>query len=286
MVDSIWSYLRQTNSIGLEDLPLFLKICALAGIFRFFLTYLVIGQLAKHINFKNEKIRFKFTHRGYDCIHYWFSTITGFLAILQRPYYHCFYWTFNCGEEFLQQVEPTDRIIMSGFEKFYYMIFTAYYMVDFFFIWTNSADKKLLVVHHFTTISLILISIYIRTGVIGVNVMLLHDIVDAPLYLGKVCTYLEWKTMQDVSLLVFAATCTWFRMICLPGVIVNGVLNISKRKPDHYGFYLTEGAILLVLMYCHIYWFKRIVMSAINIFTKGKDAICDNRSDDATNHIE
>lgn len=278
--------LDETTSIGLNDIPLFLEICVICGLFRLFLTYLVIGQIAKLINFKNDFVRFKFTHRGYDCIHYWFSTILGFVAILKRPYYHCFYFTFNCGDEFLQQVEPTDRVIMSGFEKLYYMIFTAYYTVDFFFIWTNSADKKLLFVHHITSISLILISIYIRTQVIGVNVMLLHDIVDAPLYLGKVCTYLELKNMQDIALLVFAAACTWFRMICLPGVIVNGVINISKRRPDHFYFYCTEGCILLVLMYCHIYWFKRILMAAINIFTKGKDAICDNRSDDATNHID
>lgn len=276
MLDSLF----ELTTLGPKDLPLFLGVCVVSGIVRLFLTYCVIGQIAKLINFKEEKIRFKFTHRGYDFVHFLFSTVTGFIAIWNRPYFHCFYYTFNCGAEFIQQAEPKDCVILSQLEKFYYLIFTAYYTVDIFFVWTNTTDKRILMVHHFTSITLILNSIYIRTQVIGVNVLLLHDIVDTPLYLGKVFTYLEFKIGQDISLLIFAATCTWFRIICLPGVIVYAWITVFKQNPDHFYCYLLEASILLILMYCHLYWFKDIIKAAIRVFKQGSSAIVDNRSDD------
>ncbi|KAK8835505.1 sphingosine N-acyltransferase lag1 [Tritrichomonas musculus] len=278
--------LNQLTTLSFDDFPLFLEVCALSGLFRLLLTKLVIAKIAKLITFKSDFVRFKFTHRGYDLVHYTISAITGLLAIHSRPYHHCYYYTFDCGVEFMQQAEPADKCVMSVFEKIYYMTFTAYYVIDLFFIWTNKSDKTILTLHHFTTLSLILISVYIRTHVIGVAVMLLHDVVDVPLYSGKIFTYLQLQNPQDVALLLFAAMCTWFRMICYPGVIFHGIVNGFKQTPDHLTFYCIEGCILFVLMFCHIIWFIRIVKAAIGIFTKGKDAICDNRSDDATTYIK
>ena len=278
--------LNELTTLGFDNFSLFLEVCCFSAFFRLTLTYLVLAKIAKLINFKSDFIRFKFTHRGYDLVHYTISAITGLLAIQSRPYHHCYYYSFDCIVEFAQQAEPTDKCIMSLFEKIYYMTFTAYYIVDLFFLWTNKSDKKILTLHHFTTISLILISIHIRTHVIGVVVMLLHDVVDVPLYSGKIFTYLQMQNPQDIALLLFAVLCTWFRMICFPGVIANGIINGFKKIPEHLPFYCIEGCILFVLMFCHIVWFIRIVKAAIGIFTKGKDAICDNRSDDATAYIK
>lgn len=277
--------LDKLTTISFDDYLLFFEVCCFSGLFRLFITYFVLAKIAKLIHFKNDFVRFKFIHRGYDLVHYSISALTGLLAISSRPYRHCFYYSFDCGVEFAQQAEPTDKCIMSIFEKIYYMSFTAYYVIDLFFLWTNKSDKKILTLHHFTTISLILISIRIRTHVIGVVVMLLHDVVDVPLYSGKIFTYLGLENPQDISLLLFAAMCTWFRMICFPGVIVHGILNGFKQTPEHLFFYCVEGCILFVLMFCHVVWYSRIVRAAIGIFTKGKDAICDNRSDDATVYI-
>ncbi|KAK8835537.1 sphingosine N-acyltransferase lag1 [Tritrichomonas musculus] len=282
----IFNKLHQLTTLGFDDFPLFFEVCLLSATFRLFVSYFLISKISKLIKFKTDYIRFKFTHRGYDLVHYSISALIGSVAIQQRPYRHCFYFSFDCGDEFMQQTEPRDRCIMSNIEKIYYMFFTAYYIIDLFFIWTNKSDKKLLTLHHFTTISLILISIYIRTHVIGVNVMLLHDVVDVPLYFGKIFTYLGLKNAQDFSLLLFGLLCTWFRMICFPGVIYNGIKNGLKQIPEHLTFYCIEGGILFILMFCHIMWFIRIVEGVINIFTKGKDAICDNRSEDATNYIK
>ena len=274
--------LHRLTTLGFDDIPLFIEICGIYFIYRLIVTYMLIGGVAKHINFKNKTIRFKFTHRTFDLVHYSLSSIIGLMALFSRPYSHCFYYTFNCGEEFKQQVEPKDGCVMNVLEKTYYMFFTAYYVVDVLFLWTANHDLKLLTLHHATTLTLIFISVYIRTHIIGICVMLLHDVVDVPLYIGKFCTYLHMENAQDISLLIFGILCTWLRMICFPGVIAYGIINMIKQKPDHFHFYFFEVCILFSLMFCHIMWFKDIVKAVINIFTMGKKAICDNRSDDSS----
>lgn len=268
------------TTLGSKDIPLFIEICIIYAIYRLILTYFFIGEVAKHLKFKDDKIRFKFTHRTFDLVHYSISAIIGLFALFSSSYSHCFYYSFNCGEEFMQQKYPKDCCVMNVLEKMYYMFFTAYYVVDVFFLWTANHDLKLMILHHSTTLALIFISVYIRTHVIGICVMLLHDVVDVPLYLGKFCTYLGCENIQDVTLLIFAVLCTWFRMICFPAIIAYGIINMNKLRPDHYNFYFFEVCILFSLMFCHVMWYIRIVKGAINIFTMGRKAICDNRSDD------
>ena len=146
---------------------------------------------------------------------------------------------------------------MNGIEKMYYMLFTAYYVVDVFFLWTNTSYIWLMILHHTATLSLIFISVYIRTHVIGICVMLLHDLVDVPLYVSRFCMNLGIQ--NDAPFLIFTALCTWFRMICLPGIIAHGIINMIKQKPDHCLFYSIEVFILFCLMTCHVVWYLRIV---------------------------
>lgn len=273
--------LRELTTLSFDDYKLFTELCVVYGVYRVVLTNFVIKKLAKLIHFKNETIRTKFVGRLFDLTHYTCSALLGLFAIYTRPYNHCFYFALDCAQEFAQQSEPTNAVVLSGLEKMYYMLFTAYYVVDVFFLGKDNHDLPLMILHHCTTLSLIFISIYIRTQVIGVNVMLLHDLVDVPLYFGKISTYLGLQTAQDVSLLTFAVLCTWFRMINYPFVIYNGIRNGLNETPDHLVFYCIEGCILFSLLFCHICWYIRIVKAAIGIFTQGKEAIRDNRSDGA-----
>lgn len=278
--------LHKETTMGLDDIPAFLALCVAYGIYRLFVTYAILAKIAKGLNLKDKKVEFKFIHRCFDLIHYFFSCITGAIAIYGRPYRHCYYFALHCGEFMVQQAEPKDAIVLSYMEKVYYFIFTAYYVVDAFFIWTNNHDVALLYVHHATSLTLIFLSVYIRAGVIGITVLLLHDLVDLPLYFGKIMTYTGHKQLQDIALVIFAIACTWFRMINFPMVIYHSGKNALATVPDHKYFYYFELSILFVLMFCHLCWFDRIAKSAIGIFTSGRDAICDNRSDDATVHYD
>lgn len=259
--------LNRMTTLGLNDIPLFIELCVLYGIYRLILTYGLIAKVAKVTNIKSDKTRFKFTHRTFDLIHYTFSTILGLSALYSQSYSHCFYYSFDCGNEFKQQIEPKGVCVMNVLGKMYYMLFTAYYAVDVFFLWTNNNNTWIMILHHTATLSLIFISVYIRTHVIGICVMLLHDAVDVPLYIGKFFTYLDIDHIQDISFLIFAVLSTWLRMICLPGIIYNGIINMTKQKPDHYHFYSIEVCMLFSLMICHVIWYIGVVRMLYSYFS-------------------
>lgn len=151
--------LHKITTLSFNDIPLYIEISVLYAIYRLILTYGLIAKVAKVSNIKSDKTRFKFTHRTFDLIHYTFSTLLGLFALSSQTYSHCFYYSFNCGTEFMQQFEPKDGCIMSVLEKIYYMLFTAYYVVDVFFLWTNTSNILLMILHHTTTLSLIFISV-------------------------------------------------------------------------------------------------------------------------------
>jgi hypothetical protein len=164
------------------------------------------------------------------------------------------------------------------FEKMYYLWFCAYYVVDFLFIWTIPNDMFAVTCHHIATVAMIMFSVLLRVPVIGVVIMLLHDIVDVPLYIGKISSYLGLSKVSEPALLVFAVLCTWFRMINLPLIIWYTAINtpvISHRVT----LYKVTVTLEVVLMICHVWWFVKILKAAIGIFTIGTSEIRDNRSD-------
>ena len=268
-------FLRQLTTIDKNDIGLFAGVCVLIYIYRYIVTYHIFQKLSKSklLHVKNQ---YKFIHRGYDLLHYTMSTLLGIFALYNRPYGYCFYgaYTSECGEDF-KQAAVCDMTVA---EKIYYMLFTAYYVVDLFYTKTQS-DPKMHVFHHFITLSLIFISIYIRTQVIGIVVMLSHDIVDCFLYLGKILIYTGHDVGKDVSLVLFALSCTWFRMINYPWIVFYGWRNGFQELPDHHYAYFTEGFILFALLGCHIFWFIEILQAVFRIFKEGTKAISDTRSD-------
>ncbi|OHS93501.1 longevity assurance protein [Tritrichomonas foetus] len=267
---------RQLTVLEFNDITTLAGVCVAYYVYRQLITHHVLAKIALFVCI-NEKVQFKFIHRGFDLIHYATSFLLGLFAIIDRPYGGCFVYAKNCAEDFRQ----TSQCAMSELEKIYYLIFTAYYITDMFFLYTNTSDLTTLLIHHIVTVTLIFISVYIRTQVIGVIVMLLHDVVDIFLYGGKILIYTGHNTAKDVTLLTFAILCTWFRMINYPLVMYNGWMNGIKEWPDHPFWYFTEGFILFALMGCHIFWFIKILKAAMGIFTQGSKAITDNRSDDS-----
>lgn len=265
------SELRTLSPVSWSDLPMFVGVVIGSGIYRFVMTKVVLQRVSKLLK---PKFPVKFVHRTFDLIHYACSAMLGILSLYGRPYRHCYYWAADCKELFKQ----APACVMTDIEKFYYMFFTAYYIVDLGYLWT-ATDPKMLIVHHGATLTMIGLSLILNVQVIGLCVMLLHDIVDVPLYIGKVCTYLGFTTVQDASLLIMAVLYTWLRMGNYPMIIFNGFSNGFDEKPLHERIYWFEGVLLFVLMFCHIYWFSKIVKAAIRMVRVGKEAIVDNRSE-------
>lgn len=260
--------LNQMTSISKADIPLFAGCCVAYLGYRLFMVNYVLTALGKILKVKRL---YKFTHRTFDLIHYITSSVVGVLALGRRPYAKCFAWAMDC-RDFLWQNPAGFEVTL--FEKIYYMLVFVYYTVDIGFMQTSS-EPLMILVHHIVTISEITCCVILQSPVVGLSIMLLHDITDLPLYLGKFFVYLGSRA-KDITLAIFAISCTWFRIVNYP-IIVYHVYFVGKGTTIHPWLYWTEYTLLVVLYLLHVIWEAKIFENLIQVLRGG--AIHDNRSD-------
>ncbi|KAH0789878.1 longevity assurance protein [Histomonas meleagridis] len=271
----ITDFLAQETTMGQSDIKYILVAAVCYGIYRVFMNKFVMTPLSK---FVPEKSRFKFIHRGFDCIHYVLCGMIGILAFLQRPYAHCAFYFADCREYNV----CTGEFVCSIFQKIYFYIFISYYISDIFWIRTTK-DIPIMCIHHTVTLSMMLICIITARPAAGISIMVLHDIVDIFLYIGKIATYLGIKKISDSSLFVFAVTFFYLRLFNLATIIYT-VITDKSEQPHHKTLYTVGRGLLCLLYCCHLVWGSQIV-KAIQRILKG-DRIHDTRSDDGVKAIK
>ncbi|KAH0784946.1 longevity assurance protein [Histomonas meleagridis] len=270
-MSALFNQLDRMTYLSIKDLPTLVIGSAVYLIYRLIMCNFVLNKIGKSLGVKNN---FKFTHRSFDMIHYVSSALLGFAALSRRPYFHCIFWAADCVEAFSQKVGGYP---MSVLEKIYFMMFACYYIADFFFIHTAS-EKYMMIVHHIVTLFMIFSCVYLDCPITGILIMLLHDIVDVPLYVGKILLYLGFKTPKDISLVIFAISCTFFRIINFPNMIKNAI-KAAFVAQTHAVLYHITAYVLLILYGLHIIWEIKIFGNVVEVL-KGS-SIHDNRSDKA-----
>lgn len=273
--------LRESTTITPSDLPLFGLTCLVYLIWRLFLSKLILPWIGR-VTKVEKKQMFKFIHRGFDCIHYFTSTTIGLLALHDKEYFKCCFWAQECGEMFAQ---TPDGFRCTGWEKLYYFVFCAYYAVDVLFLFTTPKDLFFMGLHHAITVGMIGLSVVVRVPVIGLVIMLLHDFVDVPIYLGKVLTYMKVRILKDIALLSFGVFLVYFRLINLPQVIYHCWKNTATTT-FKTNLYIFNWSMLIVLMICHLHWFHKTVQAIIKVIKVGEKAITDPRSDEGNDEDE
>ena len=261
--------LQQMTTVSMADVPLLAYSFVGYMIYRLFMVKYVLKKIGKVLKVKDET---KFVHRCFDMIHYTSNTILGTMALIHRPYGHCFYYAGDC-KDFMWQ--NPNGFELTVFEKIYFFVFFIYYLVDFFFVYTTR-EPYLMIIHHLVTLSEIISCVYLQSPVVGLSIMLLHDITDTPLYVGKILLYCGSKYLKDIFLVIFAISCTYFRIFNFPIIIYN-VFQVGKGTSIHPTCYYIEEAFLVVLYLLHVNWEYKIFTNVVEIF-QGKP-IHDNRSD-------
>lgn len=261
--------LQQMTTISTADIPIFICSFFAYMIYRLIMVKYVLKKIGTLLN---VKFPIKFVHRAFDMIHYISDTILGTLALAQRPYGHCFYYAGDC-KDFMWQ--NPNGFELTVFEKIYYIVFFTYYSVDVFFVYTTR-EPYLMILHHFVTLSEIVHCVYLQSPVVGLSIMLLHDITDTPLYMGKVLLYCRSKYLKDYCLVIFGISCTYFRIINYPMIVYN-VFQVGYGTLIHPTVYYIEESFLVVLYLMHVYWEYKIFTNVVEVF-RGKP-IHDNRSD-------
>ena len=263
--------LSEPTSITLSDWKSFSLYCFVILVYRIIMTKFILVKIGRSLKIKRT---FKFVHRSFDMIHYIASAITGLISVTQSPYGKCVFWAGNCRELLL----PTKHVFICTFiEKVYYYVFTGYYVVDIFYIYTSS-EVLMMICHHAITLTMIFLSVADNVPAIGLCVMLLHDVVDVPLYVGKIMLYCGLNHIKDVSFVTFAILCTYFRITNFPQIVYYTLTN-SPRVYEYKWAYLIAGWLLVVLYGLHLIWEYKIFTNVVGII-KG-EKIHDNRSDKA-----
>ncbi|EDR26635.1 protein ASC1, putative [Entamoeba dispar SAW760] len=129
--------------------------------------------------------------------------------------------------------------------------------------------------HHVATVFLIIFSFCNNCGRIGVLVLILHDIVDAIMYMSKSVNDMPNQVPVYCGFAFIAISFFQFRIFTLGYHIIPAAVNAKNYIPDgipgsYIVFYLLVG-LLCVLWVLHAYWFYLIIqIIVVAIKNKGR----------------
>jgi len=170
--------------------------------------------------------------------------------------------------------------------EFYYQVELGAYIHQLMWTEVSRSDASEMILHHVTTISLIVLSYLTNYTRVGTSILLLHDLADVFLESAKIFNYSsnakghEWaKHVCDVLFIIFAVTFFVTRLIIYPRYIIYSVLFEAPNEfgVEWVGFWVFAG-LLVILQGLHIFWFYLIGRMIHRLITTGIEK--DERSDD------
>ena len=196
------------------------------------------------------KAEFKFAGSCFRLLHYSLAVIIGIYCLMDKPWFH--------DRELLWLDFPYHHV--DNYILFYYMYSLGFYLHStiFHFIEPKKDDFWEMLIHHIATILLIAFSYWSNCIRIGCIILLVHDVSDPFLELGKLLNYAEGKKadlLADIVFAVFALVFWVARLVILPFVVLRVTL-VSPcahgwcRLPTYYFF----NFLLLVLLAISMYW--------------------------------
>lgn len=168
---------------------------------------------------------------------------------------------------------------------FYYNVQLACYFHQLLWTEVNRSDAQVFIIHHVSTIVLIIASHLAKFYRIGVVTFMLLDISDVLLESAKCFNYAsrapgqQWIAyFSHGTFALFATSFFLLRLIYYPYLVVHGMAVESRNILGMWpGYYLGTG--LLSLLYVlQLMWFKIIAVMIYRMLTGGVEK--DERSDD------
>ena len=179
---------------------------------------------------------------------------------------------------------PSHRITAQV--EFYYHVQLGAYLHQLLWTEVTRSDAVEMILHHLTTILLLVFSFITNHTRVGSSILLLHDSSDVFLESAKVFNYTskakghDWaKICCDIFFACFAVTFLVTRLVIFPRYII---FSVFFEAPNHFG---TEWAgfwffcmLLVILQILHIFWFYLIAKMIYRLLSTGIEK--DERSDD------
>tara|TARA_B100001094_G_C17989059_1_gene699193 strand:- start:118 stop:852 length:735 start_codon:yes stop_codon:yes gene_type:complete len=154
-----------------------------------------------------------------------------------------------------------------------YKYYISLYIHQLFLINIESknTDYISLLIHHFITLILVILSWYNNFTKIGIFIMGLHDISDVFLEIAKCFNYLKSSKLSkgaDIFFIIFSISFFYLRLYIFPTIILPSVMydscnnkNIQIIEPYCFFsiYYNIFNSLLLSLQILQIYWGYKIV---------------------------
>jgi len=161
----------------------------------------------------------------------------------------------------------------------YYLLYMTRYCAAIVSVLLEHKRKDFveMIVHHFVTVLLILVSFVTGNYRAGCSLMILFDPADVPLHVAKQFKYLGQQTLADISFAAFFLLFLVMRMILYPFVVYS--CTYESKEVFSHSFGVSVGlACIYVLALLNCYWFFLILRVLIKLAMGG--VVEDIRSDD------
>lgn len=177
---------------------------------------------------------------------------------------------------------PFEHVITTEI-YWYYVIETGFYIAASMSLCIDvkRKDFKEMIIHHISTIGLLLLSYTDNFFKVGSLILVLHDPCDVLLHFAKIAKYVNYQRLTDTLFVVFSIS--WFvtRLIIFPFKILIPCIFHSpfvSCSTCHipYLYYIITG-MLCSLQILHVIWFGYLVKAIKVVLTEGQ--IKDARSD-------
>ena len=226
----------------------------------------------------------KFSEATWRLIFYAYFVFVGYTALftpstaqwIQDTNHHWLGWPYH----------PMSKLL-----EFYYQIELGCYMHQLLWTEVSRSDSIEMLLHHFTTIALMITSYLTNFTRVGASILLLHDSADCFLEGAKIFNYINkgakgpWsltisKLLCDSLFVCFAVTFFVTRLILYPRYILWSVYaEASVVFGTQWLGYKAFLGMLSVLQCLHVFWFYLISKMVVGlILTAGVEK--DVRSDD------
>ncbi|KAI9341556.1 TRAM/LAG1/CLN8 homology domain-containing protein, partial [Zopfochytrium polystomum] len=196
-------------------------------------------------------LRIRFRTAAWRFLNYAISSTIGVLCLYDKD------WVWQPREYFVNW----PHFPLEESTRFYYAVgfgSYAYGFISLLFFEPWQSDFLAMIIHHFSTLTVIIASFLFKQTRVGVVVLLLHDVSDPFMEIAKCFLYLKWQKLADATFLLFAAVFMFTRNYIFPVYVITAPFLYQTRGdgPDDIPlaiFWLCVGC-LIVLALLHVYW--------------------------------
>jgi len=244
-----------------EDLLIIIGLAISYGIIRYILDMVLYKPIAR------KCIQIRKLKDGEDDVYedkitkfavaFWYATVySGSIFLACRVVYDSD-WFFSTPHYWIGWPNlPLPPVL-----RWYYLLAVAYYIYSLFalYIEPHQKDFSQMLIHHIATVALILFSFYVGFFRVGIPVLLVHDVSDPLLQIGKLFFYSGKQTVADIIFALFAVVFILSRIVIYPYYLLYTTYFESKQFLEYVPFHREFNGFLFLLFILHLIWSATII---------------------------